>query len=143
MSLKKFKTSTTAANDGVLFILGKNSDGSEYGFRLGRMTNQNAAYAEAQNEFVEKNSTNGQFDISNLTEEQAEAIQLKIFVDTVLKGWQNLQLEDDGKALEYNRENAMALFSDPDWRDLYHELRSRAMKADNFRHAEAQKTAKN
>lgn len=147
MSLaKKFKTDTTAANEGVWFDYEDvpNDDGTVPGFRLARKTSQNKAYSRAMREFTKEHTTDeGVADFSSLSEEQAEAVELDVFTSALLLEWRNFQPNDDGNAMPYSRDNAKAIFSDPDWSDLYKDLARKSGQVSAYRKAQLEAEAKN
>lgn len=147
MSLKKkFKTDAALANDGVWFDYPAqpNEDGTVPGFKLARKGSQNKAYTKAMREFTQAHTDEeGNYDTDNLTEEDAEAVELNVFVDGLLMEWRNFQPEDDGNVLEYSKDAAREIFGDPDWFDLRADLAKRCGHADAFKTAQLKGEAKN
>ena len=147
MSLKKkFKTDSNAANEGVWFDFTEcpNEDGTVPGFKLARKTGQNKAYSRAMREFTKEHTTEeGVADFSDLSEEEAEAVELDVFCSALLLEWRNFQPNDDGKAMDYSRENAKAIFGDPDWTDLYKDLARKCGQASAYKSAQLKAEAKN
>lgn len=147
MSLKnKFKTNSAAAGSGVwvIFENAKNADGTVPAFKLARMSKQNKGYMTAMRRITEKYKTaSGEFDASRISDEEGEKILLEVFVDNVLLSWRHVQPEDDGKSLEFTKENALKLLADPDWLDLVTELRAIAENAHNFKQAAIEADVKN
>ena len=147
MALKdKYKTNSKLANEGVWvdFTDQPNEDGTVPGFKLGRKTNQNKAYARAMREFTKEHTTeDGVFDLSTLPEEEAEAIELNIFAAALCLDWRNFQPEDDGKVLDYSLDNVKLIFGDSDWVDFYRVLASKAGKATAYKIKQQKAEAKN
>jgi hypothetical protein len=147
MSLKKkFKTDATAANDGVWFDYPNqpNEDGTVPGFKMARKGSQNKAYSLAMREFTKAHTNaEGEFDTDHVSEEEGEAAELEVFVKGLLIEWRNFQPEDDGNVLEFNEDNARAIFGDPDWFDLRADLALRCGHADAFKTAQLKGEAKN
>lgn len=144
MSLNKFKTDLKAAQDGIEFKYPANADGSIPSVRLARMSKHNKAYTKAVNKAT-KNMVdeNGDFDTGSMSEQEADSTLLAIFADTVLVGWDNIQPEDDGVALEFNRENVIALLSQPEWVDLYDDFNAKAKRSQNYSAKKLRAAAKN
>lgn len=136
MGLKsKFKTNSEAANKGVDFKIMEavNKDGSIPTFTLTRRSMQNKEYVKkvlSINDEILKEY--GVKDAKDLTPEQNVEIDIKTFCKTLVVGWANIQLEDDGVNLEFNYENAFKLLSNPDWYDLYKRLDEEVSKRENF-----------
>lgn len=147
MSLKKkFKTDTTAANEGVWFDFedAPNADGTVPGFKLARKTGQNKAYSKAMREFTKEHTTEeGVADFSSLSEAEAEAVELDVFVNALLVEWRNFQPEDDGKAVNFTVEAAKKVFGDPDWTDLYKDLARKCGQASAYKAKQLKAEAKN
>lgn len=57
--------------------------------------------------------------------------------------WRNFQPDDDGKVLEFSKDNARAIFGDPDWFDLRGDLAKRCGHADAYKTAQLRAEAKN
>lgn len=147
MSLKsKFKTDSTAAREGVWFDYSSapNADGSVPGFKLARTSKHNKRYTAAIRKFSEKyQGENGAVDFSSLNEEESDKILLRVFIDTVLLDWRNFQPDDDGKNLDFSKDNALAILGSDDWSDLYIDLNDKARAASNFRQKAIEAQAKN
>lgn len=151
MSLrKKYKTNSTAANDGVWlkFADAPNANGTVPGFKVARRSTQNKAYQRAMREVANEYMTDeGKVDMSGLSDEAAEALELRTFVDTILLDWENFfpeaTDEDDGKELAYTKDAARKVFSNPDWSDLLADINKRAGSQSSFREQVAKADAKN
>lgn len=147
MSLKqKFKTDTDAANDGVWFDYDgqPNDDKTVPGFKLARKSGQNKSYAKAMREFTKEHTTeDGITDFNDLSEAEAEAVELDVFVNALLIEWRNFQPDDDGKALPFSQENAKKIFGDLDWSDLYKDLARKCGLASAYKAKQLKAEAKN
>lgn len=136
MSFKsKFKTSTKHANEGVIISYkgDANSDGSVPEFKVARLSSQNVQYLKKLRNFNEEILKKyGVTDPTKISVEQDKEFTLDLFIETVLIGWKNIQPEDDGVDMLFSKENAKKLLSDPDWTDLYIDLREQAGKQENF-----------
>jgi hypothetical protein len=148
MSLKhKFKIDAIAANEGVWveFSDCPNKDGSIPSFLLARASKQNTRY-QLELHKVNKQigvDRRGMLDMASITEDKAEAMELDMFLGTILLNWSNFQPEDDGVELDFSRENARMIFSSRDWLDLYDELNLKALTAATFRDKQVEAEAKN
>lgn len=147
MSLKKkFKTDTSAANEGVWFDFDDvpNADGTVPGFKLARKTGQNKAYSRAMREFTKEHTTEeGVADFNDLSEDEAEAVELDVFASALLSDWRNFQPEDDGKVLPYSPEAVKKIFGNPDWSDLYKDLARKCGQASAYKAKQLKAEAKN
>lgn len=144
MSLKSaFKTNSAAANEGVWVDLTShpNKDGSIPGFLLARVSKQNKKYQAALREVTRDAGTTveGLPDITNIEDGKLA----EVFAKTVVLNWRNFQPEDDGVNLEYSTENAVSVFANSDWADLYDYLVSKAQAAATFREKATEAAAKN
>ena len=135
MSLaRKFKSSSKSANEGINITLEDciNTDGTIPTFKVRRNSMQNKLYAKAIMELNDKALAKyGVTSIDQLTPEQNEAEDLGVFIDAVLVGWENVELED-GIKFPYSKENAITLFSDPDWYDLMIKIKVGASSVKGF-----------
>lgn len=147
MSLaKKFKTDTTAANEGVWFDYADtpNEDGTVPGFKLARKSAQNKAYSRAMREFTKEHTTEeGVADFSTLSEDEAERVELDVFSSALLLDWRNFQPNDDGKEVKFTREAAKEIFGNPDWQDLYKDLARKCGQATAYKAKQLKVEAKN
>lgn len=142
MSLKSaYKTDIQSAVHGVWHSFEKNSDGTVPRFKLARKNRVNKKYQAAIQELYKTLGLDK--DEKAATEDQVLEGMVKVFVDTILTGWENFQPEDDGVAMEFNRDNALKVFRDEAWSDLYAELDRRAELSSEYRVKELAATAKN
>jgi hypothetical protein len=147
MSLKKkYKTNTAAANTGVWFDFPNdpNDDGTVSGFKLARKNSQNKAYAKAMREFTKEHTTDeGITDFDDLSEADAEAVELDVFTSALLIDWRNFQPDNDGKVIEFTLDNVKQIFGDPDWTDLYKDLVRKSGRASEYKNKQLKVEAKN
>lgn len=137
---EKFQTDTAKTANGVWFDYNDapNADGSVPGFRLARLSVSNPRYAKLLQDIALKNEARTPSQI----EDEREGLEL--FVDSVLLEWRNFEPTDGGiEPLTYTRENALEIFGNPEWRDLYIDLRVKAMKQANYAKARLDATVKN
>jgi len=76
-----------------------------------------------------------QVQTETMSEEKASEILLGTFVDSVLLGWEGVT-DREGNPLEYNRENALKLFTD--LRELFLDLQTQSQKVSLFRKMEVE-----
>src|ERR1700733_13954310 len=132
MSLyKQFKTNLDKEQSGIEVKYGANEDGSIPTFTVSRLGASNRVYAKA----IERASRphRRMIQLGQLDTETDFTLTLEVFVDTILKGWENV-FNEDGTKLEYSRGNALGLMRALP--DLYTDLRTQASDASNFRDAE-------
>lgn len=146
MSLsKQFATDSAKEVEGVVIQFGANEDGSIPGFHISRMSRANSRYTKSLE--VATRPYRRQIDLGTLANDVAERVFLGVFVDSVLKGWENVKLSDvtgnanDKGFAEFNRENAVALFERLP--ELYDDLQNQAKSAAMFKDEEQETEAKN
>lgn len=143
MSLKSlYKTDPTANTGGVWINHAKNSDGSQTRFKLSRMSQAlNKKFAKE----IETRTRpyRREIELNTLDKDVNDEIMLDVFIASILLDWEHVQPDDDGNELSYSTENAKRLLGDPEWADLYDDLRERARDAANFRTAALESEAKN
>lgn len=131
-----YETSEELENKGAEVKLKPNSDGSIPTFIIAAAVRTNQKFASA----VEKATRPFKRSTNSLDSKTAEAIYLKVFLDTVLKGWKNIQ-DKNGADIPYTRENAEKLFKQLP--RLYDELNARAAEVDTFKEEVREEDAKN
>lgn len=147
MSLRKtFKTDKTAEVEGVWQDVAVNDhNGKPVRIKLARMTSTNKRYTKALNTITKPHQSAIQNDA--LDNELAKKMMQEVFVDTILLDWDNLPKsdltgnEEDTELLPFNRDNAMALFTEMP--DLYDDWEARASKAAAFRESEREAASGN
>lgn len=121
MSLKKrFKTSARLIEEGVWFDVTTNSDKSKARVKLRRSGRGNRHWVAAF-----RDRTAG-IDMETMSVEEDEAITAQVFVDACVIDWEHIQPEDDGNELEFSKENALKLLSDPEWIELLKDWQAKA-----------------
>jgi len=144
MSLKnKYKTNTKVANEGIWFKMIANTDGSVPAFKLAFLGKQNKTYKAALRRHLDQLGGLGTIDFESLGEEEADALLLEVFVDSVLLDWSNFQPDDNGVALSFSKENAKIIFGDEEWVALYDELNLKAKRIAAFKEQRLESEAKN
>lgn len=147
MSLRKtFKTDKTAEIEGVEIEVAMNDhNGQPIKIRIARMSSTNKRYTKALNAATKPHMAAIQNDA--MDNDLARKMLQKVFVDTILLGWDNLPKseltgnDEDTELLDFTAENALALFEEMP--DLYDDWESRAQKAAAFREAEREVSAGN
>lgn len=145
---ESFKTDVEAVNKGITVELLANPNNDEGKtipkFKLARYSHQNKEFAKLLRKIHDNCMKKyGVVSIDKLTPTQSAEMDLEIFLETVLKGWENFQPDEDGVNLEYSKENARRIFSDESWFDLYTRLQKEASEKDNFSQVIAEASAKN
>jgi hypothetical protein len=145
---QSFKTDIASANNGIVVQLMANPNNDEGKtiptFRVARYSMQNKEFAKVVRK-VNDNALKkyGVLSIDKLTPEQSKEMSLDIFVEAVLKGWDNFQPETDGVNLQFTKGNAKEIFSNEEWYDLYERLQKESMSQENFSKELAEASAKN
>lgn len=147
MSLRKtFKTDKTAEVEGVRVEVAVNEHNQlPIAIRIARMSSTNKRYTKELNRVTKPHMSAIQNDA--MDNDLARKMLQKVFVDTILLGWENLPkseltgVETDTELLDFTAENALALFEEMP--ELYDDWESRAQKAAAFREAEQQVSAGN
>ena len=125
-----FETDSKLEAEGVEIRLGKNADKTVRIFIIGAMYKTNPKYMKALEKVTQEYKA--QLQTETLTGEQAEEINLQVFVDTVLFGWKNIH-DREGKPVMFTKKAAIKLFTDLP--RLYDILVNEASKASRFRAA--------
>ncbi len=147
MSLRgTFKTNKDKEVNGVDVPVGVNDhNGEPITINISRMGTANKRYTSMLETVMAPHQASLQNDSMN--NELAGKLLREVFVDTVLNGWTNLPKSeltgDDGDTdlLEFNRDNALALFEEMP--EMYSDWADRAKKAASFRDSVRDKIAKN
>lgn len=147
MSLRKtFKTDARAEIEGVEIEVGINDHNQKpITILLSRMSTSNKRYTKELNRVTKPHQSAIQNDA--MDNDLARKMLQEVFTDTILLGWGNLPkseltgVETDTELLEFNRENALALFKELP--DMYDDWEGRANKAAAFREADREVNAKN
>lgn len=147
MSLRQtFKTDKQAEIQGVVLEIGVNDhNGQPITFRLARMSQSNKRYTASLSKATRPHQAaiqNGSMD-NGLARKMLQGV----FIDTILLDWGNLPKSEltgnasDTELLEFNTENALALFAELP--DLYDQLETQAQSAAAFREVETEVNAGN
>lgn len=137
---KQFKTDPVKESEGVEieFEDAQNEDESIPTFTLSRMGKSNKAYSKALD--AATRPYRRQIELNTMKNDVAEELFLTVFINTVLKGWKNVQ-DEAGNAIAYSKDAAKTLLTDLP--DLYEFLQAEAKLAANFRDTALEAEAKN
>lgn len=147
MSLRKtFKTDKIAESEGVWLEVAVNDhNGKPIRIKISRMSTSNKRYTKELNKVTKPHQSAIQNDAFD--NDLARKMLQEVFADTVLLDWDNLPKseltgdDNDKEPLEFNRDNALALFNEMP--DLYDDWEGRANKSAAFREAEVETATKN
>lgn len=139
MSLhEQFAINRSKENDGVEIQYGPNADGSIPTFIISRMGKSNKKYTKALE--AATRPYRRQIELGTLSNEVADSLFMPVFVDTVLKGWQNVKDRNEND-LVFNRASALQLLGELP--ELYDDLQEKAKSAALFRDESLEDEAKN
>jgi hypothetical protein len=139
MSLySEFKLSEEKLQQGTKVVFSPNDDGTVPTFILGYMSNSNQRYTKC----LERESKPHQrlIELKRLPAETDAAIMRRVFCQTILLGWENVQ-DVNGKPFVYTLENAIKLLTDLP--ELFTQLKIEASNRSRFLEAELEDEAKN
>ena len=144
MSLfQQFATNRKAEVEGIEITFGgANPDGTIPTFRIARMGRTNKRYQRMLESETKPHIHAIRND--NLAPEVDAAITLKLFVATILLGWNNVQVSEvfgTEESVPFTAENATKLFAALP--ELYDSLKEQATKMSNFRAEEIEADSKN
>lgn len=137
---KQFKTNASKEVEGVEieFPEAQNDNGTIPTFIISRMGKANKAYSKALE--AATRPYRRQVELGTLKNEIAEGLFMGVFVDTVLKGWKNVQ-DENGEEITFSKEAATRLLEELP--DVYERLQEEAKLAANFRDSGLEAEAKN
>lgn len=135
---KQFETNSQCEVDGLFLHLGPNSKGKEIKFKLARAGGKNVAYGKAMERHTKP--VRQLISLNLITPDKAASIMRQVFIESVLKGWENVE-DRDGNELPFTPENAEKLFIDLP--DLFATLDEYSKEAAVFRDNEVKADAKN
>lgn len=137
---KQFKTSSLKENEGVKieFVEAMNEDNTVPTFIISRMGKSNKIYSKALE--AATRPYRRQVELGTMKNEVAENLFMGVFVDTILKGWVNVQ-DEKGKEIPFSKEAAISLLTELP--DVYERLQDEAKLSANFRDDALEGEAKN
>lgn len=100
---KFFKTSNKLENEGVDFAIDETTS-----FRVRRFNSSNPRVKAAMASYYKPFAR--QIEMGTLPIEKSNEISVKLFIDCCLVSWEGI--EEDGKPIECNKENALKLFKE-------------------------------
>lgn len=146
---QQFATNRKAEAEGIVVSFGgENADGTLAQFRIARIGKTNKRYQKMLEAETKPHIHAIRND--NLAPEIDEAITLKIFIATILLGWENVSIPElfspeehslPGDYLPFTAANADKLLKALP--ELYEELKTNASKMANFRAEEITEDSKN
>lgn len=142
----KFKTSAALANSGVWIDFPNlpNSDGTIPGFLMARKSSQNKAYNKAIADITREHAnSSGVLSSDDMTDAQAEAVELDVFTTTLLLDWRNVCPFTEGNVVVYSAASAKQVFGSADWHDLRADLTRRCSGNELFNAKRLEVDAKN
>ncbi len=125
---KTFKNDEKLEQEGILIQYGENSKGAMEAFRIARAGGTNQRFLKAMERATKPYKRQIQTD--SIDPKVSKRLYMESFVDTVLLGWENIE-DEDGNAIEYSRDNALALFTKLP--DLFLDLSAQATNQALFR----------
>lgn len=125
---KTFKNDETLEQQGILIQYGENSKGLMEAFRIARAGGTNQRFLKAMERATKPYRR--QIQTETIDPKVSKRLYMEAFVDTVLLGWENIE-GADGAPLDFNRDNAIKLFTDLP--DLFLDLSEQAGKQALFR----------
>lgn len=137
---KQFKTNSVMEIEGarIEFPEAENDDGTIPTFILARTGKSNKAYSKALE--AATRPYRRQIELGTLKNDVAENLFVKVFINNILKGWENVQ-DEDGKAIPFSKAAAEKLFDEMP--DVYERLQFESKESANFRDAALEEEAKN
>lgn len=137
---KQFKTNSSKENEGVEieFVEAMNEDNTVPTFIISRMGKSNKTYSKALE--AATRPYRRQVELGTMKNEVAETLFMGVFVDTILKGWKNVQ-DEKGEEITFSKDAAIALLSELP--DVYERLQEEAKLSANFRDEALENEAKN
>lgn len=137
---KQFKTNSAKESEGVEieFPEAQNDDGSIPTFIISRMGKSNKAYSKSLE--AATRPYRRQVELGTMKNEVAEGLFMGVFVDTILRGWKNVQ-DENGQPIAYSKDAATALLNELP--DVYERLQEEAKLSANFRDSALEAEAKN
>lgn len=88
----RYKTNSELEIKGAKYELPANDDGTIPTFYLARMSNANPRYLKVLNQVMKPYQR--EIQLGTLSEEKAKELQIRIFVDAILTGWENILASD-------------------------------------------------
>ncbi|HWV46423.1 MAG TPA: hypothetical protein VN039_10475 [Nitrospira sp.] len=125
---EQFETNSQCETDGIFIDYGPNSKGKNIRFKLARAGGKNIQFAKAMEKYSKPHRR--MIELGLLAPSVAEGIMRTVFIESVLKGWENVE-DRAGAELPYSPEAADALFTELP--DLFTNLNELARDASNFR----------
>lgn len=134
MRLSQLATEESLERDGVWFHYG---DG--FRLRVGRLGSDSyiSEFERIKKQYLHRLDRNGELPADLISPVLGLAAARRLVTD-----WEGLE-DDQGEAVEYSKETAESILTDPRYRDLLLQILTFANNADNFRRMELEESAKN
>jgi hypothetical protein len=139
--IKSLKTNPQAALDGVWVEYPANSDGTIPRFKVARTTANNPEWKRVYDEVTRPYRRDMEKGL--LDQDKARDVLVTVFCRALLKSWEHVQPNDDGKELEYGYENARELLMADEWQDLWDDLNLKTNDARLYREEQREAELKN
>jgi hypothetical protein len=135
---KQFGTDVAKETEGIDVKFDANDDGSIPTFKIVRMGPRNKRFMKAHAQYTKPYQS--AIDANRLDADTQLRISVNVFIDAALKGWENVQ-DENNVAIPYNTENARKLFATLP--DLFFDLQKQSLSLTAFQTEENEADAKN
>lgn len=124
----QFKSDENVEKDGLFLEYGDNSHGQPMRIRIARAGGSNVQFGKS----FERHSKPYKrlLQIGQMEEEQNRRLMLNVYLDAVIKGWENVE-DREGNPLPFSRVNAETILTDLP--DLFQDIMVQAGNAALFR----------
>lgn len=133
---QQFKNDEHVEKEGLLLEYGDNSKGQPIRIRIARAGGANAQFTKS----FERHSKPYKrlLQLGQMEEEQNRRLLLNVYLDAVIKGWENVE-DKDGQPLPFNRANAEMLLTDlPElFQDIIQQAGNAVLFRDDINEADA------
>lgn len=135
---KNFKTDENLEKTGIFLEYGMASNGEPIRIKICRSGGGNIAFGKSLDAQFKPYRRALQMD--TLDNGVAERLLKKVFVDTVILGWENVE-DENGEMLSFTKENVLKILDDLP--ELWNDIREQSAKAVLFREELRSNDAKN
>lgn len=124
----QFGTDSNLETSGILLQYGQNSQGKDICIRIARAGGNNKQYQKRMETLIKPYRR--QIQNETISNDLMEKLVQQAFAETVVLGWENVEGKD-GKPLEFNVDNCIALFKDLP--DLFKDIQDQAQRSALFK----------
>lgn len=124
----QFGTDSNLETSGILLQYGQNSQGKDICIRIARAGGNNKQYQKRMETLIKPYRR--QIQNETISNDLMEKLVQQAFAETVVLGWENVEGKD-GKSLEFNVDNCIALFKDLP--DLFKDIQDQAQRSALFK----------